>query len=138
MDLHDMTDDFDLRILRLDLFKQSMLSDRILNGGHPNKYPVKVWFSRRLSPYEQVALKRAKSPFVVNDRDPIFAAIEDTTLEDVRDQLPNLNFELQAAVYSGRQLREEAEAEDERLRALATEISTVLVEEAKETYAKNG
>jgi F0F1-type ATP synthase membrane subunit b/b' len=48
--------------------------------------------------------------------------IEDTTIEAIRDNLDEYNAELDAAVEKARQVREDAEAEDQRIREQAKSL----------------
>jgi hypothetical protein len=57
-------------------------------------------------------------PFGVisGDQDHNWALIKDTTLEAIRDHIDEYNAELDAAVEKAREMKKEAEEEDERLK----------------------
>ena len=56
------------------------------------------------------------------DTDRMWALIEDTAIEAIRDNIDEYNAVLDAAVEKARQTREDAEAEDQRIRELAKEL----------------
>ena len=103
-----------LRIISVDLPIEAYKRHRTLNGGNPDLYPVIVGFSRPVNPYERLALR--DFGVIGEDDNDNRALIEDTTLEAIADHLDEYNAELDAAVETARQMREEVEAEDARLR----------------------
>ncbi|MEZ0355450.1 hypothetical protein [Mycobacterium sp. SA01] len=103
-----------LRIISVQLPDEALKSHRTLNDGNPDLYPVIVGFSRPVNAYERLALRDFG---VIGENDNHhWALIEDTTLEAIADQLDEYHSVLDSAVEKARQMREEAEAEDERLR----------------------
>lgn len=103
-----------LRIISLQLPDAALKSHRTLNGGNPDLYPVIVGFTRPVNAYERLALM--EFGVIGEDGDRNWALIEDTKLEAIADQLDEYHSALDTAVARARQMREEAEAEDERLR----------------------
>ena len=83
-------------------------------------YPVVVGFSRPVNDYERLALK--DFGVIRGDSDRMWAVIEDTTIEAIRDNLDEYNAELDAAVEKAGQVREDAEAEDQRIREQAKSL----------------
>jgi len=99
---------------------EAMKTHRVLNDGNPDLYPVVVGFSRPVNDYERLALK--DFGVIRGDSDRMWAVIEDTTIEAIRDNLDEYNAELDAAVEKARQVREDAEAEDQRIREQAKSL----------------
>jgi hypothetical protein len=116
--------DQDLRIVDVELLSESFKTYRALNNIDSIRYPVLLWLSRPVDPFERLEMERAG--ILINDDDPMRGLIRETTLEEVRSQMNVLNGALQMAARDGRQARELAEAEDLRLRELATEINVGL------------
>lgn len=103
-----------LRMISVQLPDESLKSYRTLNDGNPDLYSVIVGFNRPVDAYERLALRGFG--VIGEDDDRHWALIEDTTLEAIADQLDEYHSALDSAVEKARQMREEAEAEDERLR----------------------
>jgi len=97
-----------------------MKTYRVLNDGNPDLYPVVVGFNRPVNEYERLALK--DFGVVRGDSDQMWALIKDTTIEAISDHIDEYNAELDAAVEKARQIRQDAEAEDERLNAEARKL----------------
>ena len=116
--------DADLSIIMVQLCEESSKSHRVLNDGNPDLYPVIVGFSRHVDEYERKEL--ATFGIIREDKDRMWALIEDTTLEQIRDHVDEYNEVLASAVERARQTREAALAEDERLKALAGEMTLAL------------
>ena len=114
----------ELRINGVELFEESYQTYRELNDGDPKRYPVMLLLSRPVDDYERIKL--ADSDIVIDDEDPMTAAVFDTTLEEIRDRLEELNGKLATAEDNARNARQSADAEDERLRTLASEIDAEL------------
>ena len=116
-----------LRIVSVDLFAESFRTYREMNGGDPRHYPVKIAFSRRVDAYERRQL--ARSDIHVDDDDPMWGRINNTTLEQVRQRLAQHNLTLSNAERKGpREKREAAEREDEQLRNDVAEINGALAD----------
>jgi hypothetical protein len=98
----------------VELPDRSLKSYRTLNDGNPDLYEVIVGFSRPVNAYERLALR--EFGVIGGDNDGMWALIKDTTLEAIADQLGEYHSALDSAVENARQMCEEAEAEDERLR----------------------
>jgi hypothetical protein len=110
-----------LRMISVRLPADAMKTHRVLNDGDPDLYPDIVGFSRSVDEYERLALK--DFGVIGEDSDqPMWALIEDTTLESIAEHLDEYNAELDAAVAKAQQMRQEAEAEDERLRKEALQL----------------
>lgn len=121
-----MTEDR-LRIVRIDLLKESLKTYRDLNkGGNPVPvtYPMLVWLSGVPDAHERINL--AEVGILTTDNDPMQAIIRDTTLEQVRNQMQVWNGRIDMAARNARAQREVAEAEDQRLKALVAEINEEL------------
>ena len=103
-----------LRMISVQLPDRALKTYRVLNDGNPDLYPVIVGFNRPVNEYERLALK--DFGVIRGDTDRIWALIEDTTLEAIADNLDEYNAELDAAVEKARQMKADAEAEDDRLR----------------------
>jgi hypothetical protein len=114
----------ELKINGVELFEESYQTYRDLNDADPKRYPVMLSLSRPVDDYERIRL--ADSDIVIDDDDPMTVAVFDTTLEEVRDRVGELNGTLATAAENARNARQSAEAEDERLRTLATEIDAAL------------
>jgi hypothetical protein len=114
----------ELKINGIELFEESYQTYRELNDADPKRYPVMLSLSRAVDDYERIRL--ADSDIVIDDDDPMTAAVFDTTLEEVRDRIGELNGTLATAAENARNARQSAEAEDERLRTLAKEIDAAL------------
>lgn len=106
--------DESLGIISVQLPSEAMKSYRLLNNCSPDLYPVMVGFSRPVNTYERFAL--SDFGVILEDDDGHWALIEDTTLEAIADQLDEYHSALDSAIKKACELREEAEAEDERLR----------------------
>jgi hypothetical protein len=87
----------------------------VLHDGNPDLYQVVVGFSRPVNEYERLALK--DFGVIRGDSDLMWALIEDTTIEAIRDHIDEYNAELDAAVENARQMRRDAEAEDKRIKS---------------------
>lgn len=109
-----------LRMISVRLPREALKTHRTLNDGNPDLYPVVVGFNRPVNEYERLALK--DFGVIRGDNDGMWARIEDTTLEAIADSLDEYNAELDAATEAARVMREEAEAEDERLRKGALQL----------------
>jgi hypothetical protein len=109
-----------LRMISIRLPEEAKKSHRVLNNGNPDLYPVVVGFSRPVNEYERLALK--DFGVISGDSDRMWALIEDTTIEAIRDHLDEYNAELDAAVEKARHMREDAEAEDERIMTEARKL----------------
>ncbi len=59
---------------------------------------------------------------ISGDSDRMWALIKDTTIEAIRDHIDEYNAELDAAVDKARQIRQDAEAEDERIKTEAGKL----------------
>ena len=100
---------------------------REFNDGHPTRYPVLLWLSRPLDDLERYAVRTTAQ--MVPGKDPRMLLIDNTTLEEVRDQLGALNGKIDSAATLAASLgprREAAQAEDDRLLALEAEINESL------------
>lgn len=109
-----------LRMISIRLPEAAMKTYRVLNDGNPDLYPVVVGFNRPVNEYERLALK--DFGVVRGDSDRMWALIKDTTIEAISDHIDEYNAELDAAVEKARQIRQDAEAEDERLNAEARKL----------------
>lgn len=105
--------DESLRIISIQLPERALKSYRTINDCNPDLYPVVVGFNRPVDAYERLTLR--DFGVIGEDNDGHWALIEDTTLETIADRLDEYHSVLDTAVGKARQLREEAEAEDERL-----------------------
>lgn len=114
----------ELSIVMVELCEGSLKSHRVLNDGNPDLYPVIVGLSRAVDDYE----RRELSDFGIirGDNDRMFALIENVTLEQIRDQIDRYNDVLAAAVERARVTREAAQAEDARLKQLASDLTVEL------------
>jgi hypothetical protein len=112
--------DVPLRMISIQLPEEAMKTYRVQNDGNPDLYPVVVGLSRPVDDYERLALK--DFGVIRGDTDSMWALIEDTTIEAIRDHIDEYNAELDAAVEKARQLREDAEAEDQRIKDLAMKL----------------
>jgi hypothetical protein len=120
-------DDEPLRIVRVQLAEESLKSHRVLNDGNPDLYSVIVGLSRPADEYERKEL--ADFHIIREDEDGMWALIRATTLENIPDNIDKYNAALDSAVENARETREAAEAEDERLHTLASELNKALLEE---------
>ncbi|MCH9735207.1 MAG: hypothetical protein K0U78_11755 [Actinomycetia bacterium] len=109
-----------LRMISIRLPEEAKKTYRMLNDGNPDLYPVVIGFSRPVNEYECLALK--DFGVISGDSDRMWALIEDTTIEAIRDHIDEYNAELDAAVEKARQIRQEAEEEDERIRTEARKL----------------
>jgi hypothetical protein len=115
-----------LTIMLVQLCEESLKTHRVLHDGDPDLYPVIVYFSRHADEYERRELADFGIIRVEDNRNRMCALIENTTLEQIRDQLAKYNAALATAVAQARETREAAKIEDERLKALVDEINTTL------------
>ena len=120
-------DDVPLRIIAIELPDEAMKSYRLLNGLNPDLYPVIVGFSRGVDEYERLALK--DFGVTLEDRDNVWALIENTTIEAISDHIDEYNAELDKAVEAARQMRQDAEAEDQRIQDRARTLWNKLRED---------
>lgn len=118
-----MTDPAPLRIVMVQLPKESYKSERVLNGGNPDLYAVMVGLSRSVDDYERQELSEFG---IVSVDDHMFARIENITLEQLRDQIDRYNAAFADAAERARVTREAAQAEDQRLARLAHELTLEL------------
>jgi hypothetical protein len=109
-----------LRMISVRLTEGTMKTYRVLNDGNPDLYPIVVGFSRPVNEYERLALK--DFGVIRGDSDKMWALIENTTIEAIRDHIEEYNAILDSAVESARKVRLEAEAEDERIKAEAQKL----------------
>ena len=116
--------DHPLTIMMVQLCQDSLKTHRVLHEGNPDLYPVIVYFSRHADEYERREL--AEFGIIREEDDGMCALIENTTLEQIRDQLDKYNAALASAVARARETREAAKVEDERLKALTAEINEAL------------
>lgn len=123
--------DMPLTIMMVQLCQGSLKTHRVLHGANPDLYPVFVYFSRHVDEYERREL--TDFGIIREEDDGMCALIENTTLEQIRDQLDKYNAALASAVARAREtraaaeaVRAAAEAEDERLKALVNAINTTL------------
>ncbi|QSM92997.1 hypothetical protein I3U40_18245 [Mycobacteroides abscessus subsp. abscessus] len=114
----------ELSIVMVELPVDSLKSQRVLNDGNPDLYPVVVGLSRAVDDYERKEL--SDFGIIRGDADRMFALIENVTLEQIRDQIDRYNDALAAAVERARISREAAEAEDARLKKLASDLTLEL------------
>jgi hypothetical protein len=119
-----MMADEDLKIARVDLPDQSKGTYRALHGVTSIKYPVVLWFSRPVDDFERRELKG--SGISVDEDNPSRGRIGETTLEEVRRLINVFNGKLEMAARDARPERERAEAEDDRLITLLSEINAGL------------
>jgi hypothetical protein len=113
-------EDDPLRMISIRLPEEANKTYRVLNDGDPDLYPVDVGFSRPVNEYERLALK--DFGVISGDSDRMWALIRDTTIEAIRDHIDEYNAELDAAVEKARQMRQDAEAEDERIKTEARKL----------------
>ena len=116
--------DVPLTIMMVQLCQDSLKTHRVLNNGNPDLYPVFVYFSRHADEYERREL--ADFGIIREEVDGMCALIENTTLEQIRDQLDKHHEALASAVARARETRAAAKVEDERLNALTAEINKSL------------
>ena len=109
-----------LRMISIRLPEEAMKTYRVLNDGDPDLYPVVVGFSRPVNDYERLELK--DFGVIRGDSDRMWALIKDTTIEAIRDHIDEYNAEIDAAVEKAHQRRQDAEAEDERIKAEAGKL----------------
>jgi hypothetical protein len=109
-----------LRMISIRLPDEAKKTYRVLNEGNPDLYPVIVGFSRPVNDYERLELK--DFGVIRGDSDRMWALIEDTTIEAIRDHIDEYNAELDAAVERARRIRQDAEAEDGRIKAEASKL----------------
>jgi hypothetical protein len=119
-----------LFVIHVALCEESRKTFRVLNDRNPDLYPVLVYFNRHIDEFERKEL--ADFGIVREDGDGMCALIDDTTLEQIRDRLAELNKVLASAVERARQAREEAAAEDQRLTDLAAELNKGMLAWEKE------
>ncbi|WP_156748778.1 hypothetical protein [Mycobacterium sp. 1165196.3] len=101
---------------------QSWKTYRVQNHGHPEKFPVRVWFTRPLDPYERNQLVEHGIEIEIPDRDPMQGIIE-TTSQFFGQVIETLNAELPGVEKDAEQARAAALAEDEHLAALVQQIN---------------
>jgi hypothetical protein len=115
----------ELKILKVELLEESSKKYRIEHGGRPDQFPVTVWFSRRLNPYERVELANHGLEVQVSDHDPMQAIVV-TTSKFFRLAIDTLNAGLPAVAEDVRQARAAAEGEAEHIGALVQQINLKL------------
>jgi hypothetical protein len=113
-----------LRMISVQLPDEALKTFRVLNEGNADLYPVIVGFNRPVNEYERLALK--DFGVIRGDTDRNWALIEDTKLEAIADNLDEYNAELDAAVEKARQMKSDAEVEDERLRKQTLQLIYIL------------
>jgi hypothetical protein len=114
--------DVELKILRAELVDQSYKTHRLENGGDLSLFPVRLWFTRRLDPYERLELANHGLELEFSDRDPR-QAIVFTTADFLGSVIDNVSRGLPVVVEDARRLRAAAVAEDEHLVALIQQIN---------------
>jgi hypothetical protein len=110
-----------IRIIQVRLPTEARKSWRLLNGGNPDLYPVKVGLSRPVNEYERLEL--AEFQIEQDGNNNMFAVIRDTSLEHIRDNIDEYHAVFDSAAAKARTTREQAEAEDEHLATLAKELT---------------
>jgi hypothetical protein len=90
-----------LRIIMVQLPDAALKSHRVLNDGNPDLYPVVVGLNRPVDEYERKEL--ADFHIERGDTARMAALIEDTTLENIRDNIDECNSVLDSAVEKARQ-----------------------------------
>lgn len=114
--------DVELKVLKVEVVEESYKSHRVVNGGDPERFPVRVWFSRRLDAYERIELADHGLTVEVSDRDPM-QAIVITTPAFFSGVIDHLSRELPAVAQDAREARAAAEAEDEHIAALVQQVN---------------
>lgn len=118
----DHLDDIELGILKVGLVDESYMTHRLQHGGDPQRFPVRIWFTRRLNLYERAELVNHGLTLDVFDRDPMQAIVV-TTPHSFAAEIETIHRELPAVAESARNAREAAEREDEHLAALVQKIN---------------
>jgi hypothetical protein len=115
------------RLASLELTPQSMKKWRDVNDAHPIFYPVLLKLSRQLDPFERHAIAVYEGhSFTLAEHDPTYLLMGQTTLESVRQQIPELTERINRAVRNAKPLRAAANEEDSRLLDLLKEINDEL------------
>jgi hypothetical protein len=118
----------EVTIVRVDLVEESFKTYRDLQDEDPMLYPLMLVLSRPLDDFERsILFKWWQNIEFTEDRMQVLLRI--ATLEQVRDELEELNGRLASAIAAASEAREAAQAEDERLRALAAEINAALTQQ---------
>ncbi|OBC04454.1 hypothetical protein A5784_12830 [Mycobacterium sp. 852013-50091_SCH5140682] len=119
-----MSEDEQVKIIRLDLTPQSMSKWREVHNEHPVRYPVLLKLSRPLDPFELHALKFFHSDtFIPAENDESLLIMSQTTLEEVREAISDLTEQINYAVQVGKSRRDAAAKEDSRMFDLLSEIN---------------
>jgi hypothetical protein len=122
-----MSEDDQVKIIRLDLTPQSMRKWREVHDEHPVRYPVVLKLSRQLDPFERHAIKVFQSQtFIPAEDDPSQLLMPLTTLEDVHEAISGLTERINHAVQAAKSGRDVAAKEDSRLLDLLSEINREL------------
>ena len=95
---------------------------RAAHGGD-RMYPIVLTLSRPLSVYALLELGR-NSPFYVDSDNPQEVELLNFELEALRQRFAELEAAIMTADSRGRQVQQQAEAEDSRLKALRDEINS--------------
>lgn len=116
----------ELRIVRVDLAKDSMKTARELAGDHSDLYPVMVWFSRPTNAFERMAIQEELDDLVFDNDDSMCAVKFNTTLEAIDSELELIHANIDNAVANAHTDRENANREDARLEALRDSLNIKL------------
>jgi|KBSSwiStaDraftv2_1062776.scaffolds.fasta_scaffold465208_3 hypothetical protein len=117
-----MTEPDPVRIVRVTLKPESYMTYRAAHGGD-RMYPIVLTLSRPLSVYALLELGR-NSPFYVDSDNPQEVELLNFELEALRQRFAELEAAIMTADSRGRQVQQQAEAEDSRLKALRDEINS--------------
>ena len=123
-----MNDEDDPHIVGVELLPQSLAVWRAINDDDPGAYPIRLRLSRRLNEFERQEIGRLGPPYMAAEDDAASVLLPHYFLEAVQTQLDGMNNQIANAAAIGRDRRDKAIAEDERLQELEAEINKKLRE----------
>lgn len=124
-----------LRIIGVNLPDQSLRTHRELTNGHATLYDVEVNLSRSVDEYERRSLAE-EANVVVGADDRMLGVMTNTTLEEIRDNIDAIQDNIANAITNAQAYRDEALAEDERLRQLDREVNELFLPTDDDLFGK--
>lgn len=124
-----------VRIIGVNLPDRSLRTHRELINGHRTLYDVEVNLSRPVDEYERRSLAEEANVLVGLD-DRMLGVMTNTTLEEIRDNIDAIQDNIANAITNAKAYRDEALAEDERLRQLDREVNALFLPKDDDLFGK--
>lgn len=116
-----------LRIVGVKLVDESMQTYQELHDQDKTAYPVMIYLSRAVDPFEAKSLRKQVG-IIISDDDPMTALIPHTAIDALKTQIAQWNGRIATAAGLAHQARDAAVAEDQRRRQVEAELNAQLRE----------